>query len=109
MHGKAIIYWNLQWGMPLEWVSYLTPVGRGELLNLHWDLVSLLPELLKLTILMQTEEGILVWHISLPVHLLLSDNAASPSQHVWYTQPSQVLKTPNLPLLKVRSPPSFFY
>ena len=42
MPGKGIIYWNLQWDVPLGWVSYFAPLGKGELLNLHSDPVVLL-------------------------------------------------------------------
>lgn len=27
--GKGTIYWNLQWDVPLRWISYFTPMGGG--------------------------------------------------------------------------------
>lgn len=36
--------------------------------------------------------GSLVWHILPPVYLLTSNSAASPGQHVWYTQSDQIPK-----------------
>lgn len=42
MSGKSTIYWNLQWNVPPGWVSFFTPLGEGELPNLHWGSVVLL-------------------------------------------------------------------
>lgn len=38
--------------------------------------------------------------LSHPLHLLLSDSAASPGQHTWYIQPGQVPKASSLPFFK---------
>ena len=52
---------------------------------------------------------VLVWHILPPVYLLMPDSAASPGQHVWYTQPGHVPKAANLPLLKAGWAHSVFH
>ena len=53
--------------------------------------------------------GVLLWNIPPPVHLFMPDNAASPEQHVWYAQASQVPKAANLPLLEARWAHSVFH
>lgn len=35
MPGKGVVYWNLQWLVPLGCVSYFAPLGEGELFSLH--------------------------------------------------------------------------
>ena len=83
---KGIIYGNLQWDVPWEWVSYITPPGEGELLNLPWD-----PTVLLQAGLVEThyawnrthtpergeKVGVPVWHSPPPVHLLMPVGAAS--------------------------------
>lgn len=46
MAGKGDTYWNLEWAVPLEWVSYFVRLGEGELLNLHGDPTVLLQTVL---------------------------------------------------------------
>lgn len=42
MPGKVVVYWNLQWNIPLGWARYFAPLGEGNLLSFHWDPVVLL-------------------------------------------------------------------
>lgn len=35
--GRGIIYWNLQWDVPLRCVSYFEFLGETKLLKCHWD------------------------------------------------------------------------
>lgn len=91
MPGKGDTYWNLEWAVPLEWVSYFVCLGEGEFLNLHWDPTVLLqPVLVEIyyacngacTIEKGKKMEALIWHILSPVHLLMLDSAASLGQHV---------------------------
>ena len=72
-------------------MSYFTPLGEAELLNLHWDPVVLLQAGLvethytrsgTCTIERGGKVGVLVWHILPLVRLLKPDSAASPGQRV---------------------------
>lgn len=73
--GKGIMYWNLQWDVPLGWV-------RGEPLNLQWDpLVLLQTRSVEMDytgngthIERGEQRGVLVWHM-LP--------SPSPFPHAW--------------------------
>lgn len=70
--GKVFNYWNLQWYIPLGGVSYSLPLDEGEPLIISTESGK--------------KVGVLVWHILPPVHLLMSNSTASPSQHIWYAQ-----------------------
>lgn len=84
MLGKGIVYWNLQWDVPVGMVSYFTPLGEGELLNFHWDPFVLLqagPAETHYTHAVEKGENmeVLVWPTSPLVHLLMPDSTASPT------------------------------
>lgn len=36
--------------------------------------------------------GIVVWHIPPSIYFLRPESTTSPAQHVWFTQPDQILK-----------------
>ena len=101
----------------LTGMGEFTPLGKGDLLNLHWDPAVLLQaRLLKCATAgmkhAPLKEGRRwgFWrHILPPVHLLTLNSAASPGQYVWYVQPGQVPKATNLPLLQARWAHSVFY
>lgn len=85
--GNGIICWNLQWDIPGGWINYFTPLGEGELLNLHLDpIVPLQPGPLK-THYTEMEHAPLKGRRNenpgltylTPVHLLTPNNAASSS------------------------------
>lgn len=95
-------------GRPLAWVSYLVPLGEGELLNLHWDPIVLLQtgpiEMLctwngTLTIKRGEKVRVLAMHLLPPVHILTPDSVAALAI-IWYARPGQVPEAANLPLLK---------
>lgn len=87
---KGIIYQNLQWDVPPGWVSYFSPLGEAELLDLTGILLSCYRlHLLRLTLPGMehagdeegTGRGIFIWHISPLVHFLTLDSAVSPSMY----------------------------
>lgn len=103
----------------MGWLSYFAPLGKGELLSLHWDPIVLLQAnpvetnyAWNGTCTIEREEkvGFLVWHIPsqyTSIHLVTPGSAASPKTCMICTS-RHVSKAANLPLLKARWARSLF-
>lgn len=96
MPGRGIIYWYLQWDVPLGWVSYLYPSVRATAQSPFGSCCPAVETHYTWNGRGTTERGkkvgILVSHFPHPEHLT-SESAATSSQHVMIcTRSGQVPK-----------------
>lgn len=103
MPGKGVIYWICNgmscwngWIASNHWVRGNCSVSIRIPLTCCW--LELLKHIIPGMEYAPRKEGmflgVLVWHIPLPVQLLMPDNAASPDQYVRYDNQVKFLKLP---------------